>query len=147
MAMTHAIIRLAPLGVLFLVAATTAMQGAAVFVTLSGHMLAVLVALALLFIAQLHFGHDLPLAQQVVVCVTALPASVGAAGIPHAGLVVMAIILQAVELPAVSRGIILAVDRVLDMVRTRVNVWSDARGAAVVDAWEGPDTPPATGGA
>jgi proton glutamate symport protein len=98
-------------------------------------------AVAVLFIAQLHFGHDLPLAQQIVVCVTALLASVGAAGIPHAGLVMMAIILQAVGLPAESQGIILAVDRVLDMGRTAVNVWSDSCGAAVIDALEGPDKP------
>ena len=102
-------------------------------------------AVAVLFIAQLHFGHDLPLAQQAVVCFTALLASVGAAGIPHAGLVMMAIILQAVGLPAESQGIILAVDRVLDMARTSVNVWSDACGAALVDAWEGLDDDPVDG--
>ena len=93
-------------------------------------------AVAVLFIAQLHFGESLPLIQQVIVCITALLASVGAAGIPHAGLVMMAIILQAVGLPAESQGIILAVDRVLDMMRTAVNVWSDSCGCAVVDAWE-----------
>ena len=103
-------------------------------------------AVAVLFIAQLHFGHDLPLAQQAVVCLTALLASVGAAGIPHAGLVMMAIILQAVGLPAESQGIILAVDRVLDMGRTAVNVWSDSCGAAVIDALEGPDNPAPTAG-
>ena len=64
--------------------------------------------------------------------VTALLASVGAAGIPHAGLVMMAIVLQAVGLPLESQGLILAVDRVLDMCRTSVNVWSDACGWAVV---------------
>ena len=66
--------------------------------------------------------------------------AVVAAGIPHAGLVMMAIILQAVGLPAESQGVILAVDRVLDMGRTAVNVWSDVCGAAVIDAWEGPDS-------
>ncbi|GEM_PF-6636798 len=64
-------------------------------------------------------------------------ASVGAAGIPHAGRVMMAIVLQAVGLPIESQGVILAVDRVLDMARTSVNVWSDACGAAVIDALEG----------
>ncbi len=165
MAMTHAIIRLAPIGVFFLVAATTATQGTGVFVSLSAYMLTVAVALAIhacltlplivrlvarrspwrfaqamspalltafssassngtlpltmdcvesrggvrnrvgsfvlplgatinmdgtalyeavavLFIAQMHFGHDLPLTQQAVVCLTALLASGGAAGIP-----------------------------------------------------------------
>src|SRR5690606_27595065 len=50
-------------------------------------------AVAVLFIAQLHFGANLPLSQQVFVAITALLASVGAAGIPHAGLVMMVIIL------------------------------------------------------
>jgi len=71
-----------------------------------------------------------------VVAITALLASVGAAGIPHAGLVMMAIILQAVGLPAESQGIILAVDRIIDMLRTSVNVWSDSCGCAVVDSME-----------
>jgi len=65
-----------------------------------------------------------------------LLASVGAAGIPHAGLVMMVIILQAVGLPVEMQGIILAVDRVLDMCRTSVNVWSDSCGCAVVDRFE-----------
>jgi Na+/H+-dicarboxylate symporter len=59
-------------------------------------------------------------------------ASIGAAGIPHAGLVMMVIVLQAVGLPADRVGLILAVDRVLDMCRTATNVWSDACGCAVV---------------
>ena len=91
-------------------------------------------AVAVLFIAQLHYGFNLDLSTQVVVALTALIASVGAAGIPHAGLVMMTIILQAVGLPLEMQGVILAVDRVLDMGRTSVNVWSDACGCAVVDA-------------
>jgi len=90
-------------------------------------------AVAVLFLAQLHGGHSLPLSAQVTVAATALLASVGAAGIPHAGLVMMAIIIQAVGLPPESQGVILAVDRVLDMARTAVNVWSDACGCAVID--------------
>ena len=91
---------------------------------------------AVLFIAQLHYGYNLPLSQQIIVAVTALLASVGAAGIPHAGLVMMVIILQAVGLPIEMQGIILAVDRVLDMCRTSVNVWSDSCGCAVVARFE-----------
>jgi proton glutamate symport protein len=93
-------------------------------------------AVAVLFIAQLYHGGDLSLAQQVVVGITALLASIGAAGIPHAGLVMMVIVLQAVGLPIEMQGIILAVDRVLDMCRTAVNVWSDACGCAVVNRFE-----------
>lgn len=89
-------------------------------------------AVAVLFIAQLHTGESLPLSYQLVVALTALLVSIGAAGIPHAGLVMMVIILQAVNLPIEMQGIILAVDRVLDMCRTSVNVWSDSCGCAVV---------------
>ncbi|MCA9041973.1 MAG: dicarboxylate/amino acid:cation symporter, partial [Planctomycetaceae bacterium] len=93
-------------------------------------------AVAVLFIAQATPGIDLTLADQVLVAITALLASVGAAGIPHAGLVMMAIVLQAVGLPLEAQGIIIAVDRVLDMCRTTVNVWSDACGCAVIDRYE-----------
>ena len=99
-------------------------------------------AVAVLFIAQLHLGYNLPLSQQIVVAITALLASIGAAGIPHAGLVMMVIILQAVGLPLEMQGIILAVDRVLDMARTSVNVWSDSCGCAVVEAFDSsPESP------
>lgn len=96
-------------------------------------------AVAVLFIGQLAMGSDFGFTQQVAVAVTALLASVGAAGIPHAGLVMMAIVLQAVNLPIEYQGIILAVDRVLDMMRTSVNVWSDSCGATVVERFMGPD--------
>ncbi len=90
---------------------------------------------AVLFVAQM-LG-DLSLSQQVIVAITALLASVGAAGIPHAGTVMMVIVLAAVGLPTDAVLVILAVDRVLDMGRTAVNVWSDSVGAAVVTAWMG----------
>jgi proton glutamate symport protein len=92
-------------------------------------------AVAVLFIAQM-LG-DLTLGEQVVVAFTALMASVGAAGIPHAGTVMMVIVLQAVGLPTDGVLVILSVDRVLDMCRTTVNVWSDAAGAAVIARLEG----------
>ncbi len=90
-------------------------------------------AVAVLFIAQT-YGIDLTLGQQVLVAFTALLASIGAAGIPHAGLVMMVVVLNAVGLPASAVGLILAVDRVLDMCRTAVNVWSDSTATAVVAA-------------
>ena len=88
---------------------------------------------AAMFIAQA-YGVDLGPAQQFLVVVTALLASIGAAGIPMAGLVMISVILTAVGLPLEGLGLILAVDRVLDMCRTTVNVWSDSCGAAVVEA-------------
>lgn len=90
-------------------------------------------AVAVLFIAQATVGFEMTLSTQLVVAVTALLASIGAAGIPHAGLVMMAIVLQAVGLPLEAQGVIIAVDRLLDMGRTTVNVWSDACGCAVVE--------------
>ncbi|MCA9577352.1 MAG: dicarboxylate/amino acid:cation symporter [Myxococcales bacterium] len=92
-------------------------------------------AVAVLFIAQV-YGLDLSLTQQGVVALTALLASVGAAGIPHAGTVMMVVVLSAVGLPTTAVGLILAVDRVLDMCRTAVNVYSDSVAAAVVAHFE-----------
>ncbi|WP_459558292.1 dicarboxylate/amino acid:cation symporter [Lacunimicrobium album] len=103
-------------------------------------------AVAVLFIAQATPGFELTLTTQIIVAVTALLSSAGAAGIPHAGLVMMTIILQAVGLPLEAQGIILAVDRILDMCRTTVNVWGDACGCAIVETVSGhrvyPDTNP-----
>lgn len=96
-------------------------------------------AAAVLFIAQM-LG-DLSLSQQIVVAFTALLASVGAAGIPHAGTVMMVIVLDAVGLPKEAVLTILAVDRVLDMLRTAVNVWSDSNAAAVVHHFRGAAEP------
>jgi len=87
---------------------------------------------AVLFIAQV-VGVDLDLSQQFLVLITALLASVGAAGIPHAGLAMMVVILETVGLPLEATSMILAVDRVVDMARTSVNVWSDSVGAAVIE--------------
>lgn len=89
-------------------------------------------AVAVLFIAQLYHGENLALTDQIIVAFTALLASIGAAGIPHAGLVMMIIILQAVKLPVDMQAMIIGVDRVLDMCRTSVNVWSDSCGCAVI---------------
>ena len=91
---------------------------------------------AVLFIANLTPGVDLSFIDQLIVAFTALLASVGAAGIPHAGLVMMVIILQAVGLPTEAQGLIIAVDRILDMCRTCVNVWSDSCGCAVIARFE-----------
>ncbi len=94
--------------------------------------------IAVIFIANVS-GVELSIAQQVVVAYTALLVSIGAAGIPQAGLVMMIIILQAVGLPTEAQGLIIAVDRVLDMGRTVVNVWSDSCGCAVIDHFDQED--------
>ncbi len=91
---------------------------------------------AAMFIAQA-YGIDLSITQQMIVVVTALLASIGAAGIPMAGLIMMTIILSAVGLPLEGIGLILAVDRLLDMFRTTINVWSDSCGAVIIAKSEG----------
>jgi Na+/H+-dicarboxylate symporter len=91
---------------------------------------------AVLFIAQA-YGIELSVAQQAVVVFTALLASIGAAGIPMAGLVMMTIVLTAVNLPLEGVGLIIAVDLILDMMRTTVNVWSDTCGAVTIARSEG----------
>jgi Na+/H+-dicarboxylate symporter len=93
---------------------------------------------AVIFIAQA-YGIDLSFVQQLIIVVTALLASIGAAGIPLAGLVMITIILTAVGLPLEGVGLILAVDPLLDMFRTTVNVWSDSCGASVIASSEGED--------
>ncbi|GJQ61977.1 MAG: glutamate:proton symporter [Melioribacteraceae bacterium] len=92
--------------------------------------------IAAMFIAQA-YGVELGVVEQFIVVATALLASIGAAGIPMAGLIMMSVILSAVGLPLEGVGLILAVDRPLDMLRTTVNVWSDSCGAAVIAKTEG----------
>ncbi len=91
---------------------------------------------AVIFIAQA-YGIELTFTEQAMVAFTALLASIGAAGIPMAGLVMMTIVLKAVGLPLEGIGLILTVDRLLDMCRTTVNVWSDSCGAAIIARSEG----------
>jgi Na+/H+-dicarboxylate symporter len=93
-------------------------------------------AVAALTIAQM-YGVGLTLPQQALVLLTALLASVGAAGIPMAGLVMLVVVLQAVGLPLEGIATIIAVDRILDMMRTATNVWSDLVGTAVISRFEG----------
>lgn len=91
---------------------------------------------AVIFIAQAYGIHLTP-GQQAIVVLTALLASIGSAGIPMAGLVMMTIVLTAVNLPLEGVGLILAVDRILDMSRTTVNVWGDTCAAVIIAKSEG----------
>ncbi len=89
-------------------------------------------AVAAMFIAQ-SYAVYMGLEEQVIIFITATLAAIGAAGIPQAGLVTMIIVLTAVDLPLEGIGMLLAVDWFLDRVRTTVNVWGDAVGAAVIE--------------
>jgi Na+/H+-dicarboxylate symporter len=93
-----------------------------------------------LFIAQV-LGVELTVLQQALVVLTALLASIGAAAVPSAGLVIIFIVLEAVNLsgPEVDAivGAMLAIDRPLDMYRTSINIFSDSCGAAIIAKSEG----------
>ena len=91
---------------------------------------------AAIFIAQV-YGLELSFATQFTIVLTALLTSIGVAGIPSASLVAISIILAAIGLPMEAVGLILAVDRVLDMCRTAVNVFSDSVAAVVIGRMEG----------
>jgi len=91
---------------------------------------------AAMFIAQA-YGIEITILQQAIIVFTALLASIGAAGIPMAGLVMISVILTAVGLPLEGVGLILAVDPFLDMCRTSVNVWSDSCGSVTIAKTEG----------
>lgn len=91
-------------------------------------------AAAALFIANL-MGLELSFTQQIIVCLTAMIASLGAPGIPSAGMVTMIMVLQSVGLPAEAIAILLPIDRLLDTVRTVVNVQGDMMISVVVDRY------------
>ena len=91
---------------------------------------------AAMFIAQA-YGLQLDFTTQFVIVVVALLTSIGVAGIPAASLVAITIILTTIGLPIEAVGLILAVDRILDMFRTSVNVFSDSCGAVIIARSEG----------
>ncbi|RAP33388.1 dicarboxylate/amino acid:cation symporter [Candidatus Marinamargulisbacteria bacterium SCGC AG-410-N11] len=93
-------------------------------------------AVAAMFIAQA-YGADLTMVEQLIIFFTATLASIGAAGIPSAGLVTLVIVLRSVNLPLDAIAYLLAVDRILDMCRTTVNVLGDACGAILLSKFEG----------
>ena len=93
-------------------------------------------AVAAVFIAQA-FGIDLDLTQQLTIVLTATLASIGAAAVPGAGLVMLVIVLGAVGMDPEGVALIFAVDRILDMLRTVVNVTGDATVATVIASSEG----------
>ena len=93
-------------------------------------------AVSAFFIAQA-YGIDLTIAQQIMVVLTSLLAAVGSAGIPMAGLVMMAVVLGAVGLPLEGIGLVIAVQQLCDMVRTTVNVYGNACASVVVAHTEG----------
>ena len=93
-------------------------------------------AVAAVFIAQA-FGYDLDISQQLTIVLTSTLASIGAAAVPGAGMVMLVIVLSSIGIDPEGIALIFAVDRLLDMLRTVVNVTGDATVASVVAATEG----------
>ena len=91
---------------------------------------------AAIFIAQV-YGIHLTLGDQLTIVVMATLASIGAAGVPGIGVITLAMVLETLGLPLEGIALILGVDRLLDMIRTTVNITGDASAAVVVAATEG----------
>lgn len=92
-------------------------------------------SIAAVFIAQA-LGMELDFAAQLTIVLTALLASIGAAPVPGAGLIMLVIILEAIGVPSGGVALILGVDRILDMLRTTANVTGDATVAVLINASE-----------
>lgn len=88
-----------------------------------------------IFIAQI-FGLNLTIGQQITIILTATLASVGTAGVPGAGVIMLAMVLQSVGLPLEGIALVAGVDRILDMARTTVNITGDAACTICIDALE-----------
>ncbi|MFC0560992.1 dicarboxylate/amino acid:cation symporter [Halalkalibacter alkalisediminis] len=97
---------------------------------------AIMQAVATVFIAQV-FAEPLSVGALVTVVLTATLASIGTAGVPGVGMIMLAMVLQSVGLPVEGIALVLAVDRILDMLRTSVNITGDAACAVFVEQSEG----------
>jgi Na+/H+-dicarboxylate symporter len=95
-----------------------------------------------LFISQM-VGKNLPIEKQVLVAITSVFASVGAAGIPEAGLVTMTMVFTAVGLPPEYVVLLITVDWFLDRCRTAINVMGDTNVACILDGRKPPELVPA----
>lgn len=87
------------------------------------------------FIAQI-FGMDLTMSQQLTVILTATLASIGTAGVPGSGVIMLSMVLQSVGLPLEGIALVAGIDRILDMARTTVNITGDAACSVCVNAME-----------
>jgi Na+/H+-dicarboxylate symporter len=92
-------------------------------------------AVAVIFLAQIHWI-DLSLGQQLTIVLTATLASIGSAAVPSAGLIMLIMVLQSVNLNPLWIAIILPIDRILDMCRTVINVSGDGLVSSIIDRWE-----------
>ena len=91
-----------------------------------------------MFIAQI-YGIDLSVADQTTIVVSATMASIGAAGVPGAGMLTLAMVLAAVGVPVEGVALVIGVDRILDMFRTTTNVVGDSTATVLVARMQGND--------
>ncbi|WP_147554155.1 dicarboxylate/amino acid:cation symporter [Bacillus testis] len=96
---------------------------------------AIMQGVATIFIAQV-YGIELTMAQMLTVILTAVLASIGTAGVPGVGLIMLAMVLTSVNLPVEGIGLILGIDRLLDMARTSLNITGDAACALFISEQE-----------
>lgn len=92
---------------------------------------AIMQGVAAVFIAQV-FGMELSIPSQLMIILSATLASIGTAGVPGAGTIMLSMVLQQVNLPMEGIALVLAVDRILDMGRTAINITGDAVGSVIV---------------
>ncbi|MBP3372011.1 MAG: dicarboxylate/amino acid:cation symporter, partial [Clostridia bacterium] len=88
-----------------------------------------------IFIAQI-FGIEMTISAQLMIILTAVLASIGTAGVPGSGVIMLSMVLQSVGLPLEGIALVLGIDRILDMGRTVVNITGDAACAICVNAWD-----------
>lgn len=93
-------------------------------------------AVAAVFIS-MAVGNDVTIFEQITIVLTALLASIGAAGVPGAGIIMLVIVLKSIDVPVEGIALILGVDRILDMLRTAVNITGDAAVSVAVAHMEG----------
>ena len=105
-------------------------------VTINMNGTAIFQAIATLFIAQI-YSIDLSLMHYGIIIFTTLIASIGAAAIPSAGLITLAMILTTIGIPVEGIGIIFGIDRLIDMVRTTVNLWGNSIATIIIIFWLG----------
>ena len=101
---------------------------------------ALLECVAVIFVAQV-YGVHLTLLQTLLISLTSVLCAIGSAGVPMSAMVMMAIILSTVDLPVEGIGLVIGVDRILDMLRTAVNVYGDTCVAVLVAKGEGESLP------
>ena len=133
------ILKLSPIGVFALICPVVAANGPSVLLPLLKVILVAYVAYVAHMVLTYSLavkGIELTIAQQLTIILTATLASIGTAGVPGSGMIMLTMVLETVGLPVEGIALVAGIDRILDMGRTTVNITGDATCTIVVDAWE-----------